>query len=154
MRSLAEHFGENPDLWGLAGLLHDGDYEKFPDEHPLKLLEELEKLEVDPQVIGAIRAHAWGRHNLPEPQSRMGWAIYTCDELSGLIVASALVHPDKKLASISVETILKRFREKAFARGVHREQIALCEDKLQVPLKDFIGICLKGMQDIAPELGL
>ena len=154
MRALAAHFGADEELWGLAGLLHDGDYEKYPQEHPLKLLEELEKLKVDPKVIGAVRAHAWGRHNLPEPQNKMEWAIYTCDELSGLIVASALVLPDKKLSLVSVDTVLRRFKEKAFARGVHREQVALCEEKLGIPLEQFVGICLKGMQGIAGDLGL
>ena len=154
MRALAVHFGEDPELWGLAGLLHDGDYDKYPDEHPLKLLEELEARKVDPQVIGAVRAHAWGRHDLPEPQTKMEWAIYTCDELSGLIVASTLVLPDKKISSVSVDAVLRRFKEKAFARGVHREQVALCEEKLGVPLNEFVGICLKGMQGIAGDLGL
>lgn len=158
MRALARHFGEDEEVWGVVGLLHDADYEMFKDDpkkHPSKIFEELEKRNTDPRIIQAVRAHAWGwREDLPEPQTRMEWALYTCDELSGFIIAVTLVRPDKKLASLTVDSILKKFPQKAFAAGVHREQVELCQEKLGIPLKDYIGIAFEAMQGIHQELGL
>ncbi|MBX4206041.1 HDIG domain-containing protein, partial [Candidatus Microgenomates bacterium] len=125
MRALAKHFGEDEDLWGLAGLLHDADYEMFKQDtkkHPSKIFDELEKRKVDLRVINAIKAHAWGWSKLAkEPENNMEWSIFTCDELSGFIVACALVTPEKKLASVTVEKIKKKWKEKSFAAGVKRQ---------------------------------
>jgi predicted hydrolase (HD superfamily) len=82
------------------------------------------------------------------------WSLYCCDELTGFIVAVALVRPDKKLASVTVDSVLKKWGEKAFAAGVKREQIEECEDRLGIPLKEFIEICLQAMQGISKDLGL
>lgn len=155
MRALAKHFGENEEDWGLLGLVHDADYEKWPDEHPRKTIEELEKRGEPQWLINGVRTHAWKFNGMDvEPSNKMEWAIYTCDELSGFIIACALVRPDKKLASVTVETVLKKWKEKSFAKGVHREQIELCEEKLGVKLPDYISICLKALQGISKELGL
>ncbi len=155
MRALAKHFGENEDEWGLLGLIHDADYEKWPTEHPQKVIEELERRKEPEWLINAVRAHAWGFNGMDrEPQNKMEWAIYTCDELSGFIIACTLVRPDKKLSSVTVDSILKKWKEKSFAKGVHREQIELCEEKLGVKLEEYISICLKALQEIAEDLGL
>lgn len=154
MRSLAKHFSENEDDWGLAGLIHDADYEKWPEEHPLHLIEHLESIEAEDWLINAVKAHAWGRHDLPEPQTKMEWALYTCDDLSGLIIACALVQPEKKLATVTLDSIKKKWRKKEFAAGVHREQIELCEEKLGIKLDDYLTICLQSIQGIAADLGL
>src|SRR3989304_5895327 len=155
MRALAKHFGENEDDWGLAGLIHDADYEKWPKEHPQHTLDELTRRQAPEWLINAIRAHAFNYNGqTQEPKTKLEWALYTCDELSGLIIACALVQPDRKLASVTLESVQKKWKKKDFAAGVHREQIALAEEKLGIKLNEFIGICLQALQGIAGDLGL
>lgn len=159
-------FGEASEAeWGLLGLVHDADYEKWPEEHPKKLLAELEKRGAQKWLIDGVRAHAWKYNGIDrEPQNKMEWAIYICDELSGFIIACALVRPDpstgsgqaenSKLHQLTVDSILKKWPQKSFAAGVHREQVELCEEKLEIKLPEFIEICLKALQGISGELGL
>jgi len=155
MRGLARYFKEDENLWGVTGLIHDADYESNPTEHPWILVKELEKNQENQAMIQAIKSHAWQwSEKSPEPISQMDWSLYTCDELSGLIVAAALVRPDRKLASVTVESVLKKFPDKSFAKGVHREHITLCEEKLGIKLPDFVGICLSSIQTISDALGL
>ena len=141
--------------WGTVGLLHDADYELTKDEpkqHTLVLEQKIGSL-LDSDVMYAIKAHNFERTGFA-PKSQMDWAMYCCDELSGLIIAAALIHPDKKLASLKPDFILKRFNEKSFAAGANREQIKMCETKLNISLSEFIQIALSAMQKIAPDLGL
>jgi len=143
------------ELWGLTGLLHDADYElskQHPEKHTLVLEKKIGK-KIDPGVMNAIKYHNY-KYTKVEPKSYMDLAIYACDELTGLIIASALIHPDKKLASVTVDFVLNRFNEPNFAKGADRNQIKTCEEKLQIPLNDFIAIVLSTMQKIAPQLGL
>jgi hypothetical protein len=158
MRSLAGRLAGDPEIWGIAGLLHDADYEIVKDEpnkHTHLTLEWLEPLQVEGEIKDAILAHGWGYvHGNPEPQNNMQWSLYCCDELTGLIVAVALVKPDKKLASVTVESVLNKWKAKGFAAGVDRDQIELCDEKLGIPLRDFIGITLEAMQNIHNDLGL
>ncbi len=88
------------------------------------------------------------------PDSLMDWSISCCDELTGLIIASTLISPEKKLALVTSDFVLNRFKEKSFAKGANREQIKMCEEKLQIPLNEFVSIALLAMQQIAPDLGL
>ena len=155
MMALARYFKEDEEKWGLVGLLHDADYELTKDEpekHTL-VLEERIGSELEPEVMKAIKAHNAESLGI-EPQTKMDWAIYACDELTGLIIAAALIHPDKKLGSIDTEFVLRRFDEPAFAKGANRDQIRLCEEKLGFSLEGFTTLALKAMQEIAPELGL
>lgn len=156
LSSLAKNFGEEESLWGFAGLLHDADYEltaNNPEEHTLVLEEKLKDYEVPGEVIKAIKAH--NRHySHVEPKSLLDWALICADDLAGLIIATALVMPDKKLSSVRVESVLKKFKDKIFAQGVKRERIKLCEERLGIPLREFIGISLKAMQNISTQLGL
>lgn len=158
MRALAGYFHADAEKWGIAGLLHDADYDMFksdPKKHPSVIFDELAKLDADPDITSAIRAHAWGwRSDLPEPKNNMEWSLYCCDELSGLITACALVRPDRKLESLTVESVMKKFGQKAFAAGAIRENIKYCEEKLGIKLEDFVDIALKAMQGIHEELGL
>jgi predicted hydrolase (HD superfamily) len=155
MRALAVHFEEDPDQWGLAGLIHDADYDKWPTEHPKKLLSWLKEDNHPDWLHDAVMTHAWKYNGLDkEPKTKLEWALYTCDELSGFIIAIALTRPDKKLSSVTLESIKKKWKQKGFAAGVHREQIELCEEKLNIPLNEFIEICLKSLQGISKELGL
>lgn len=160
MRGLARHFNENEDLWGIAGLLHDADYEKTKENDPHKnhtivALKWLKDLDAHSDIYDAIAAHAWGYvDGAPEPKTNMQWALYTCDELTGLIVAVALVKPEKKLSSVTVESVMNKWSNKGFAAGVDRSQIERCEDSLGIPLREFIQIVLTSMQTISDDLGL
>ncbi len=159
MRGLAKHLNENEDLWGIAGLLHDADYEETKDEahtkHTKVIMEWLENLDTHSDIKDAIAAHGWKYvEGAPEPQTPMQWALYTCDELTGLIVATALVKPEKKLSAVSVDSVKNKWNQKGFAAGVDRKQIEMCKEKLGIPLQEFIQIALTSMQEIAPDLGL
>ena len=143
------------ETWGITGLLHDADYEMQPDVHPWHLIPHLKSLDLAPEITDTIDTHGWGyAKESKEPKTRMDWSLYICDELAGLITAATLVRPDRKIANLTVESVLKKFPDKAFAKGVHREHIQLCEEKLGLKLPEFVAICLKGMQSIADSLGL
>ncbi|MFV1917207.1 MAG: HDIG domain-containing metalloprotein [Patescibacteria group bacterium] len=159
MKALAKYFKENEDTWGIAGLLHDADYELTKDnakkEHTKHILDWLKKFDAETDVHDAIAAHAWGYvDGAPEPKMKMQWALYCCDELTGLIVAVALVKPDKRLASVTVDSIMKKWNSQSFAAGVDRKQIGECEPRLGVPLREFIQVTLTAMQGISKDLGL
>jgi putative nucleotidyltransferase with HDIG domain len=152
MRAVAVRLGHDPEPWGLAGVLHDMDYElteKSPDLHTTETVKLLEGLGIAPQVVHAIQAHA---SKVP-CESAMDWAIYSIDPLTGLIIAATLMHPDKKIKSVDLEFIKRRYKEKSFARGARREEIEESRN-LGLDLDEFISICLGAMQGIAADLGL
>jgi len=112
-------------------------------------------MKVDPFVIEAIASHAWGsQEGAPQPKSLLEWSLYACDDLSGLIIASALVQPKKKLASVTTESVLKKFKSASFARGADRDRIAFCKARLNLSLEEFISICLPALQSVSSDLGL
>ncbi len=151
-RELAKHFNEDPEYWGLAGLLHDIDYEKTlksPALHTKMAAEWLRDRGIDEDITYAVMAHA----EQVKPKSKLDWALFCVDPTTGLIVAAALMHPTKSLAGLDTEFLLKRFKEKRFAAGARRETIAACSN-LDLSLEEFLGIVLKGMQGISDELGL
>ena len=158
MKVLAEKLDGNPQDWEVAGLLHDADYEKTKEntqEHTKMVLGWLEQHEVHTDIKDAILAHGWNYvSGNPEPCSPMQWALYCCDELTGFIVAVTLIRPEKKLLRVATENVLSKWKEKSFAAGVHREQVELCEEKLGIPLNEFVTITLTAMQDNAEDLGL
>lgn len=158
MLALSRKLGGNDtsdESWGLVGLLHDADYQKYPDQHPRIVIAELEKRNEDKKIINAIKAHAYGFNGMDlMPNTQMEWAIYTCDELTGFIVAVTLVRPEKKISLVTVENVLSKWNQKGFAAGVSRSQIELCEEKLGIKLADFIEIVLRSMQSISSDLGL
>lgn len=152
LKEIAEKVDEDIAKWGLTGLLHDIDYEETmsqPIRHGLVGAEFLENMGLDKDIIHAIKVHSG---HLP-PESNLDWALFAADPLTGLIVASALMHPDKSLKALDTDFILRRFKEKRFAAGANREQISACKN-LGLELNEFIEICLKGMQKISEELGL
>ncbi len=154
LEGLAEHFNEDKEKWGLAGLLHDIDYDKTaedPKNHSLLGAQILEQHQVDSDIVYAVKVHN-EIHNL-ERISLLDKALYSSDPLTGLIVASALIHPDKKLNSIDAQFVANRYSEKHFAKGASREQIAKCSE-LGLELEQFIEIGLKAMQKHHKELGL
>ncbi|OGD89565.1 hypothetical protein A3D81_02890 [Candidatus Curtissbacteria bacterium RIFCSPHIGHO2_02_FULL_40_17] len=139
--------------WEIVGLLHDADYEltgKSLDRHTEETAKKLKEKNVDQSLIDAIRGHC----DKASRTSLMAKAIYAADELTGLIVAAALVQPDKKLKSVTVESVQRKFKDKSFAAGANRDQIRTCESELNIPLEEFVSIVLKSMQDNAKELGL
>jgi putative nucleotidyltransferase with HDIG domain len=154
MRAYAERFGEDPDKWGVVGLLHDFDYEKYPDleDHPFKGVKYLKEQGYPEELTDGILAHA--EHTDVERDTRMKQTIYAVDELTGLIVAVALVRPSKKIADVEVESVMKKWDEKSFASGVDREMVEKGADELGVPLEEHIGIVLDAMKGISDRLGL
>ncbi|NLK52150.1 MAG: HDIG domain-containing protein [Syntrophomonadaceae bacterium] len=154
MRSLARHFAEDEDTWGLVGLLHDVDYDYTKDDpqrHAILGSEILEKRGFPPEVVRAVKAHNNG--GIYPREKRIDQALFATDPTTGLIVAGALIKKEKSLAAIDVPFLLKRMKEKSFARGANREQIRTCTE-LDLTLEAFLGLSLEAMRGIAPELGL
>jgi putative nucleotidyltransferase with HDIG domain len=157
MRALADKLGGDPDLWEMLGILHDADWEETkdtPDEHTKRTLEWLSETDIDSKIIHALKSHNNKHTHLADLDGEMEWALETVDELTGFIVAVALVRPDKKLETVSLHSVMKKWKTKEFAAAVDRSQIAQCEEKLGIPLNEFIEITLKAMQDHHEELGL
>jgi len=155
MKNLAKYFGEDEKKWEICGLLHDIDYEKTknnPELHSKIGAEMLKDLGFDNEICQAVLTHN-EIHGL-EPETLMAKALYCCDPLTGLIVASCLVLPSKKLKDLKVENVLNRFKEKAFAKGANREVIKKCEEYLNLKLEDFVKIVLEAVQEIANDLEL
>ena len=154
MRSVAKHFGEDEDKWGLIGILHDVDYEKTeatPEKHSL-LAEEILKGLIPNELIKAIKTHNF-KYTGVMPETRMEKALIASDAISGLLVACALVMPSKKLADVKVESVAKKFKDKDFARGAERERILVCEE-IGIPREKFFEIALNGLKSVAAEIGL
>src|SRR3989338_137456 len=151
MRALAAHFGENEEEWGLAGLLHDADVEITPAAEQGKTVGDMLAERITPQMRHAMAAHNTVTGVVPE--SRFDHALTAGETITGLIVASALVLQDKKLSSLTKESIVKRFGEKRFAAGANRGLIMHCE-KIGLTLEQFSEICLNAMKNISNELGL
>ncbi len=155
MRALAERLDEPIDLWGITGLLHDLDYEETadnPSEHGLKTAAMLADSDLPTEVISAIKAHNAEVLGL-ERQSKLDFALTCAESITGMVIATALVYPDKRLKSVKPKSILKRMKQKDFARRVNREQIRLCEE-IGVPMADFAELSLVAMQGISDQLGL
>ncbi len=153
MRKLANYLNEDEEKWGLCGLLHDLDYEetsKDPERHGIRTIEILKERNFNKEeILNGILAHCEKKN----PENNLEKAIYAIDPLTGLIIASCLMHPDKKLRSLDVGFVLRRFKEKKFAAGANREQIKKCEE-IGLNLEKFIELCLSAMQEIAESLGL
>jgi putative nucleotidyltransferase with HDIG domain len=155
MRHLARKFNEDEKMWALAGLLHDLDWEltkETPEKHPFIAIEVLKKEGFPDEIISAIEKHH-PREGLVH-NTKMEKALYACEEITGFIVAVALVMPSKKLRDVTVERVLNKFKEPSFAKGVNREIILKAEEMLGLKLEELIDIALKAMGEISEELGL
>ena len=153
LAALANHFDEDEHTWRLAGLLHELYYDDTadsPETHGHLAAKMLEEKGVDSHIVHAVLAHA----DKAPRESLLDKALWCTDPLTGLIVAAALIHPDKKLGSIDTHFVLNRFGEKHFARGANRDQIKACENELALPLDNFISTGLQAMQSISNDLGL
>ena len=154
MRHFAALNGEDPDLWGVVGLLHDLDYEQYPDQHCAKVQEILGEKGVDEAVIRAVASHGYGMCSDIEPLSRLEKTLYTIDELSGLITAAALMRPSRSVMDIEVKSVKKKFKDKRFAAGVDREVIVKGAEGLGMELDAVIAETIRGMQEVAEAIGL
>jgi putative nucleotidyltransferase with HDIG domain len=154
MRSYARLFGEDEQLWGVVGLLHDFDYEQHPtaEEHPYKGAEILRNLGYDEVMIRAILSHA-SYTDVPR-ETKLAQSLFAVDELCGLITAVALVRPSRKIAEVEVKSVKKKMKDKAFARNVNRNEIVEGARLLNVDFDEHIDTVIKAMQNIAGELGL
>ena len=152
-----EELGGTKEEWMMAGLLHDGDYcESVPIEKQgiqITAWAREKGCDLPENVAQAMAAHNWHGTEV-EPKNLMDWTIFLGDSLTGLIVAATLVLPSKKLADLTIDSVLKRFKEKSFAKGTRREDIMMSEEKLGLDLTEFVTIALRTMQEISNELGL
>lgn len=157
MHAYAVHYAADVERWRVVGLLHDFDYERYPDVaaegHPVIGSRILRERGVDEDIIRCILSHATEVTGV-ERETLMEKALYACDELTGLITATALVRPSKNLADVDVASIKKKWKNKAFAAGVDRTEIEHAAADLGVPLDEHIGRVLQAMQAVAPTLGL
>lgn len=155
MEALAEKLGEDKEKWGIAGLFHDLDWqetEEKPEEHGIQTAKILEGKGVDPEIIHAIKAHNHPYTGVKK-ESKLDYALHAAESVTGLIVAMAMVLPDKKVVGVKTKSIVKRMKEKAFAKMVDREAIQEIE-KIGLELNEFIELSIKAVQGIADEVGL
>ena len=154
MRAYARKFGEDEEAWGIVGLLHDFDYEKYPspDDHPIRGTEILREKNVPEKWVEAILGHAdWTG---VKRESRMAKTLFAVDELTGLIVAAALVRPSRSLSDLKVKSVKKKIKDKSFAAAVSREDISKGAEELGVPLDEHIALVIEAMRSISHSLGL
>ena len=154
MRAYAAKFGEDVEYWGIAGLIHDFDYEQYPtlDQHVWVGSRILAERGWPPDLIRTVQSHA-DYMGVPREQL-IDHALFACDELSGFITAVAYVRPSKSLAEVDARAVMKKMKDKAFARAVSREDIVQGAAELDIPLEEHIAFVIAALQEIAPELGL
>jgi len=154
MRAYARRFGADEEFWGMVGLIHDFDYEKYPtaQEHPFKGNEILKERGYSDEIRRAIMSHA--EYTGVTRESQMEKALFACDELAGLITATALVKPGRSLAEVDAKSVRKKMKDKAFARSISRDDIVNGAKDLGVDLDEHIAFCIEAMKGIAGELGL
>ena len=146
--------GEDPELWGVVGLLHDLDYEKYPEQHCVKEQEILREAGADEVIIRATASHGYGLCCDIEPQSQMERVLFTIDELSGLITAAALMRPSHSVLDMEPKSVKKKFKDKRFAAGVNREVILQGAERLGMEMDTVIAETIEGMKKIADSIGL
>lgn len=154
MAHFARLNGEDEEVWGVAGLLHDLDYEKFPEEHCKKAEEIMREHGVDEFYIRAMNCHAYGICTDVKPESRMEKVLYTIDELTGLINALCLMRPSKSVLDLEVKSVKKKFKDKSFAAGVNRDVVRSGCEMLGMELDEVIRETIEGMKERAQDIGL
>jgi len=154
MRYFARKRGEDEEKWGIIGLVHDLDYEMFPEEHCKKSEEILKKEGWPEEYIRAVVSHGWGICYDVEPKTELEKVLYTIDELTGLVVTTALVRPSKSVMDVKVKSVKKKWKDKRFAAGVDRSIIEKGAEMLGMELSDIIADTIAGMQEVAEEIGL
>jgi len=154
MRYFARKRGEDEEKWGVIGLVHDLDYERFPEEHCHKSEEILRENDWPEEYIRAVISHGWGICSDVEPQSELEKALYAIDELTGLVVTTALIRPSKSVLDVGAKSVKKKWKDKRFAAGVDRSIIEKGAQMLGMELTDLITDTIMGMREVADEIGL
>jgi predicted hydrolase (HD superfamily) len=154
MRYIARKRGQNEEKWGIVGLIHDLDYEKYPAEHCSKTRDLLREQGWAEEYIRAAVSHGFGICSDVEPQTDLEKVLYTIDELTGLVVTTALIRPSKSVMDVTVKSVKNKWKDKRFAAGVNREVIEKGAQMLGVPLEELIDDTIKGMQEVAEAIGL
>ena len=154
MRYCARKRGEDEETWGIIGLVHDLDYEQFPEQHCRKTEEILTSHNWPAEYIRAVVSHGWGICTDVEPQSELEKFLYTVDELVGLVVATALVRPSRSVMDMKAKSVKKKWKDKSFAAGVNRAVIEKGAEMLGLELSEIITDVIMGMREVADEIGL
>ncbi len=154
LRRFARRFGEDQERWGIIGLVHDLDWEMYPEEHCTRTREILTKEGWPERDIRAVMSHAWGMFTDVEPQERMEKVLFAIDELTGLVTATALVRPSRSVLDVKVSSVKKKWKEKSFAAGANRDIIQKGIDMLGLDRDDVIGETIEAMKTIAHDIGL
>lgn len=154
MRYMARKHGEDEEKWGIIGLIHDLDYELYPDQHCIMTKKILEENGWPAEYIRAVLSHGWGLASDVEPVTLLEKTIYAVDELTGLVVTSALVRPSKSVLDMEAKSVKKKWNDRRFAAGVDRSVIEKGAAMLGVSLDDLITDCIMGMREVAREIGL
>lgn len=154
MRHYAAKFGEDVEKWGVIGLLHDLDYQLYPEQHCQKVVELLKEEGVDDEYIRSIQSHGYGICSDVEPVEKMEKILYTIDEITGLINACAIMRPSKSVLDLELKSVKKKFKNRSFAAGVNREVIQKGAEMLGMPLDEIITETILGMRNAAEEIGL
>jgi predicted hydrolase (HD superfamily) len=154
MRYIARKSGEDEEKWGIVGLVHDLDYERFPEQHCTKSREILEERGWTEEYIRAVVSHGWGICSDTEPQTTLEKTLYAIDELTGLITATALVRPSKSVNDMKVKSVMKKWKDKSFAAGVNRTVIKNGTEMTGTELSDLINDTIMGMREVSEKIGL
>jgi predicted hydrolase (HD superfamily) len=154
MRYMAKKFGEDADKWGIIGLIHDLDYEMYPDQHCIMTERILRENDWPEEYIRAVLSHGWGLATDVKPVSLLERTIYAVDELTGLVATSALVRPSKSVIDMETRSVRKKWNDKRFAAGVDRSVIEKGAEMLGMSLDELITDCIMGMRTVAKEIGL
>ncbi|MGI5919708.1 MAG: HDIG domain-containing metalloprotein [Christensenellales bacterium] len=154
MRYFAELYGEDVEKWGIIGLLHDIDFEKYPEQHCQKVREMLSPYGFPEEYMRAIESHGYGIVSDVEPTERMEKVLFATDELTGLIAATALMRPSRSILDLEVSSVKKKWKQKGFAAGVDREVVKKGAEMLGIDLDELIGHTIKGMRTVAEEIGM
>lgn len=154
MRYMAKRAGENEDKWGIIGLIHDLDYEMYPDQHCRMTEKILRENNWPEEYIRAVLSHGWGLVSDVKPESLTEKTLYAIDELTGLVATSALVRPSKSVMDMEARSVKKKWNDKRFAAGVDRTVIETGASMLGMSLDDLITCCIMGMREVAVDIGL
>ncbi|MGB3128596.1 MAG: HDIG domain-containing metalloprotein [Dehalococcoidia bacterium] len=154
MRYVARKIGEDEEKWGIIGLVHDLDYELYPEQHCKKSQEILEERGWPKEYIRAVVSHGWGICSDVEPQTDMEKTLYAVDELTGLVTAVAIIRPSKSVADLEAKSVMKKWKDKSFAAGVNRSVIEKGANVLGVELRDLVDDVIMGMREVADRIGL
>lgn len=154
MRHMARKRGQDEEVWGIIGLVHDLDYERYPDEHCVKVVEILERHDWPQDYIRAVVSHGWGICSDAEPLTDLEKTLYAIDELTGLVTAAALVRPSKNILDLPAKSVMKKWKDKSFAAGANRSVIEQGAARLGTELATLVQDTIDGMRPVAEVIGL